>query len=320
VKVAALDLGTNTFLCLIAEVQSGKIGQIYEDQVQVVRLGQGMGKTSTPNIRPQFHPEALKRAETCLKEFSKAIQKHRPEKILAMATSAARDASNAEDLFRIGRELQIPIEIIPGSREAEITYQGSISGQKDFSKNFVVIDIGGGSTEIIFGKGSELKFSQSLDIGCVRLTEKFLATQPASAKSLQDLRGFIAQKLDGLIQAALKKVPFNPAADIALAVAGTPTELARIQIGGEFTPEKIDGFALQQRQLNDWFSEFSLLSSEQITQKFSVTPGRADVILVGVIILQEFCRTLGIEHILVSTRGVRFGVALEIEKRKKESL
>ncbi len=316
-KVAALDLGTNTFLCLIAEVEAGSIKKIYEDQVQVVRLGQGMNRQN--NTAPKsFHPEALARAKTCLTEFSQLIKKHQPEKILAMATSAARDADNAKELFSIGKDLNIPIEIIPGTREAEITYQGSISGQKDFNKNFLVVDIGGGSTEIIFGHDKQLKFYQSLDIGCVRLTERFLRQQPATKESLTELRQEVIFQITKLKNSSGDVNKFGKI-DMALAVAGTPTELARIQIG-EFIPEKIDGFKITLQQLEKWFAEFSKLTPGEITSQFGVSSGRADVILAGVIILAEFCKAFNLESTDVSTRGVRFGVALEIEKRESKKI
>ena len=312
-KVAALDLGTNTFLCLIVEVESGVIKKIIDDQVRIVRLGQGMNRQV--GGKKTIHPEALIRAKSCLKEFAEIIQRHKPDKVLAMATSAAREATNAAELFKIGQEFQIPIEVIPGAREAEITYEGSISGQQNSAQAFLVIDIGGGSTEIILGHGAEVQFSKSLNIGCVRLTESFLPTQPASPENLTRLRQEIADQIKVLKQEVMSQ--FKCTDDyLALAVAGTPTELARIQIG-EFKAEKIDGFQLTKEQLTTWETSFSKLTPEEIARNFGVSAGRADVILVGVMILQEFCRAFNIKGVEVSTRGVRFGVALEIEKREK---
>ena len=105
-KVAALDLGSNTFLCLICDVKESKIETIYEDQVQIVKLGQGLANAN------QFHPEALQRAKKALTDFSVLIKKHKPDKVLAMATSAARDAKNKDELFKICDDLNIPLEII----------------------------------------------------------------------------------------------------------------------------------------------------------------------------------------------------------------
>ena len=312
-RVAALDLGSNTFLCLIAEVDQNQILEVVCDEVQVVRLGQGMSK-SDPSTKPKFHPEALLRAEKCLQDFSQLIQRHRPEKILAMATSAARDASNSQELFEICRKLSIPLEIIPGGLEAQITFQGSISGNTQRAENFCVIDIGGGSTEIILGNQKQVRLAKSLNIGCVRLTEKFLPFQPATELQRQDLQKQIESEI-GSFRQQVSAADLNPQ-PLALAVAGTPTELARIEFGA-FDPKKIDGFQLTQQKLQQRFEEFKICSSEQIQQRYGVSTGRADLILVGVMILQEFCRQFGFEAVEVSTRGVRYGVALEIEKRER---
>ncbi len=306
-KVAALDLGTNTFICLIAEVIGGRITKIYDDQVRIVRLGQGFGHSLCG--RCFFLPEALERAAACLDDFSSLIKNQRPDVVLAMATSAARDAENREELFRLGGKLGLPIEIIPGGQEARITYEGSISGQKDFSKNFVVIDIGGGSTEIVGGYGASIKFSQSVDIGCVRMMERFLKRQPPTPDELGRLQEYVRKELYQ-IKGKMENLPI----DIALAVAGTPTELAKILVG-QFCVEKIDGSHLSINHLTLWRDSFSKRNPQQIQQDFGMSPGRSDVILVGVIILEEFCRLFDQPFLEVSTRGLRFGVAIEAERR-----
>lgn len=302
-RVAALDLGTNSFLCLIAEVEGGKVTKILSDQMQMTRLGQDVNQTH------QFHPEALARAKACLTEFKKKIDEHQPEKTLAMATSAARDVSNADELFKICQELHIPIEIIPGEREAEITFFGSISGLPRDGKTRAVIDVGGGSTEIICGNHHEIFEGESIDIGGVRLTEKFLSKQPADAAEYQNLIKFIAQEMKSLTT-ELKRQKISE----LIAVAGTPTELARVTLGS-FDPAKIDGFRFSQADLKRWFEQIKDLSAEERVKKFGFAPGRADIIVAGILILQTALEQLGLPHIVVSTRGVRFGVALELATR-----
>jgi len=303
-KVAALDLGTNTFLCLVVEVLNGKIEKIIEDQVQIVRLGQEVNKTK------KFHSEALFRADKCLSDFSKIIQKHNPERILAMATSAARDVTNAEELFKIGLKYNIPIEIIPGEKEAEITYRGSTSGLNNELKNIVVLDIGGGSTELILGKGNKVITSESVNIGCVRLSEMFLNQQPATEAQLTKMEEYIEKELSEIIN----KIKQNQVDEI-LAVAGTPTEIARIEIGS-FDAQKIDNMKLSKKLLTEKYNLFSSSTVKEIENKHQVSAGRADVITVGVLILKKVCEILNKEYVLVSTRGVRFGVALEVAERK----
>lgn len=302
-KVAALDLGTNTFLCLIAQVEGGRVTRVFEDQVRVVRLGQDVNQTK------RFHPEAIKRARETLTEFSHLIQKHRPDKILAMATSAARDVSNGEELFQIGRDLGIPIQIIPGEREAEITYAGAVAGFGDQKKRMIV-DVGGGSTELIVGQGTRMMAGESLNLGCVRLTEKFALKTPVETSKLDDVANWIRQEMAPTIQTLVQA---SGGLDEIVAVAGTPTELARIEVGA-FIPEKIDGFVLSEAKLLDWTRKFAAENKESIQQKYGVHPGRADVILVGAMILLECLRLAKAKEMIVSTKGVRYGIALEMVK------
>ena len=303
-KVAALDLGTNTFLCLIAEVKDGQVTKIYDDQVRVVRLGQDVQKTK------RFHPEALVRAQAALSEFSKLIQKHQPEKVLAMATSASRDVENGEDLFQMGRDLGIPIQIIPGAREAEITFQGAVSAFHDQKKRLIV-DVGGGSTEFIVGQGKKMTAGQSVNLGCVRLTEKFGLQTPITKGKLTELTLEIRAELDAVVKNLVHQAS---GVDEVLAVAGTPTEIARIELG-EFIAEKIDGFILTEQKLQHWLEIFQNHSAAELTSKFGVNPGRADVILSGTVLLLETLRACAKTQMLVSTRGVRFGVALEMAEK-----
>lgn len=301
-KVAALDLGSNTFLCLIAEVEAGQIIKTCSDNVEVVRLGQGLEQNKS------FYPEALLRADACLEKFSKIIQQHKPEKILAMATSAARDAQNSEELFALGKKYSIPIEIIPGEQEALITYQGAISGVVG-SKNTLVIDIGGGSTEFIFGRGQTLLAGESYNIGCVRLTERFIKSQPTPQQQIDQVTEFIHEH----IQKAKALAPSDFKLEQILAVAGTPTALVVAEIGG-FDAEKIDGFQLTNTSLQNWLQN---LTTATVAEKINmgIPAGRADVILIGVITLLEALKIFNQTSLTVSTRGVRYGVALEMARR-----
>lgn len=298
-KVAALDLGSNTFLCLICEVQTGKITQIYSDDVQVVRLGQGLSASK------KFHPEALVRAEKTLTEFSHSIAKHQPEKVLAMATSAARDAENKEELFNICKKLNIPLQIISGNQEAEITYSGSVSGFNDKTSRMVV-DIGGGSTEYIAGLGSKLISGHSQNIGCVRMTELFIKSQPTLPDDIDLCKKYLRQVIEE------SKQKLNMDIDQILAVAGTPTALVTAELGG-FDVQKIDGFVLTRIKLEKWLARLTVATIEE-KLNMGIPAGRADVILVGVLILLVTLDVFEKNEITVSTRGVRYGIAIHMEK------
>ena len=296
-KVAALDLGSNTFLCLIAEVEKGRVTRVDHDQVEMVRLGQDVQKTK------QFHPDALIRAEKALQKFRVVIDQHKPERILAMATSAARDVTNGDELFSICKKLDIPLQIIPGGKEAQITFQGAVSASGD-QKSRLVVDIGGGSTEFIFGVGHNLKWGKSLDIGCVRLKERF-------GDDLERVRGEVEGQLSSL--QVLGGFDASFACDEILTVAGTPTEIARIEVG-KFDVAKIDGYRLTSSKLENWIVQFQKRKPAEITKDFGVDPGRADVLLIGVLILRETLRFWKKDELVVSTRGVRYGVAMEVAK------
>lgn len=302
-KIAALDLGTNTFLCLIAEGNKDGIVKVHKDLMQVVRLGQGIDKTG------QFHPDALTRAKACLTEFKKEIDHENVERILAMATSAARDAQNGSELFKIGESLGIPIEIIPGEDEARITYQGATVGLKSSPKNVsLVIDVGGGSTELIVGRGDQIIFSQSLNLGGVRLTERFVSDQPVSFDQQQALKKHIAEQISQILP-DLKKNPIEQ----VIAVAGTPTSLVALEIGG-FDDKKVDGYFLTKERLEYWVQEFAKTSVEFKRAQYQLGE-RADIIYAGALILLSTLEALGLSGMTVSTKGVRYGVALELLRR-----
>jgi exopolyphosphatase / guanosine-5'-triphosphate,3'-diphosphate pyrophosphatase len=300
-KVAALDLGSNTFLCLICDVENSQIKTIYTDEVQVVRLGQGLSQ------HKKFHPEALARAEKTLTDFSNLIQKHKPDKILAMATSAARDAENKNELFEICKKLNIPLQIISGDQEAHITYSGSVSNYTDDTNQShrLVLDIGGGSTEFIIGQGPKLISGHSQNIGCVRLTEKFIVSQPTSDQDIINCKDHIFN----IISESKIKLNANP--DQILAVAGTPTALVVAELG-YFDTKKIDGFVLTRKKIQDWLTRLSKASVDQKIE-MGIPQGRADVILVGVLILLVTMDVFNKNEIIVSTRGVRYGIALYME-------
>lgn len=307
-KVAALDLGSNTFLCLICEVdfkaereigpKEPVIQQVYADEVEVVRLGQGL------QVNKKFHPDALARADVCLQKFKKIIDQYQPEKILAMATAAAREAENKEQLFEICNKHGIPLEIIPGEKEAQITYTGATSAAQS-NKKRLVLDIGGGSTEYILGESLNILFAQSFPIGCVKLTEKFILSQPTSNNEVEACRAEIQKTLAHLSIAQVDEV---------LAVAGTPTTLAAVEIGGLFDPKKIDGYRMTLSHLQSWLQKLKPLSVIE-KQSLGFPQGRADVILVGVLILIETLKKFQLNELIVSTRGVRYGIALEIARR-----
>lgn len=298
-KVAALDLGTNTFLCLIAEGNKDGITHVYKDLMKVVRLGQEVAQ------RGEFHPDALLRARECLTEFKKEIQDQRVDRILAMATSAARDVINGSELFKIGEELGIPIEIIPGQDEARITFLGATAGDLRPNISSLVIDVGGGSTEFILGRDREIIVGESVNIGGVRLTEKFISNQPINDNDEKNMNLFIQQQTHSIFE-KLKQEKI----DQVIAVAGTPTSIVAIEVGG-FDEKKVDGFFLTKDRLQYWVREFANTTVDEKKNKYGLG-GRADIIFAGSSIILRALEALDLPGIFVSTKGVRYGVALEM--------
>lgn len=302
-RVAALDLGSNTFLCLIADISEDGNLSVVLDKSEVVRLGQGVDKSG------EFHPDALQRARACLSEFKKLIEVHKAERVLAAATSAARDAKNGHELFRIGKGLNIPIEIIPGDDEARISFQGATLGLVKNHRR-MIIDIGGGSTELIVGKNNTIEEKISFDIGGVRLTEKFVQAQPVSESDKKQLAEYIRlvtkKYLENLQHLQIEEV---------IAVAGTPTSIAAIELGG-FDPGKIDSFEFPLARLDYWKDVFAKTTVEEKKTRYQLG-GRADIIYAGTTILSEILHALKKNSFRVSTKGVRYGVALEIFKRSQ---
>jgi exopolyphosphatase/guanosine-5'-triphosphate,3'-diphosphate pyrophosphatase len=303
-RVAALDFGTNTFLLLIADVKDGEIKKILHDEVKVVRLGQGVHDSR------KFHPEALERADQCLSGFSKKIAELKVDAVLACATSAARDVSNADELFKITKRYNIPLEIVSGDREAELTFMGTIAGS--LKEPVAIVDVGGGSTEFIVGDAKGLRARQSVDLGSVRLTELFVTKHPIPAPELSEMSSYIQNKLS-----ELKKLVSSARFDRVIAVAGTPTTIAAVDQGMPFETDRVDGYVLSLDRLRHWSEKMALMTVEERQKLAGMEPKRADVIVAGIMILMAGAAAIGAREIIVSTRGLRYGIARELARRTK---
>lgn len=303
-KVAALDLGTNTFLCLIAKKHDNKIVEVYEDLTSTVRLGKNIA------LRNEIESESLLRAESCLKTFSEAINKHQVEKIRAVATSAARDARNGSELITLCRKYNIPVDIISGDEEAAISFSGSVSDlmpDKMDSEQVLTVDIGGGSTELIVGEPSSKKiiFKKSLNIGAVRLTEQYFKTQPPSTKAQDQLNRHVNAEINETVK-ILKNHKFSA----VISAAGTPTTLASLEFGG-YDRDRIHGSRLGVDQIQKWTKKLAELSPEERDIKFN-TGTRSDIILAGAMILENILQGVQKNETLVTIWGVRYGLALSM--------
>ena len=309
--VAGLDFGTNTCLLLVADVQQdGTIDRILQDEVRIVRLGQDVHKTK------RLHPEALQRAEETFKEFSEIIMRHGCEKILACATSAARDVENGQELVELAAKYGIPVDIITGEREAELTFGGTFEAPLETPA--FIIDVGGGSTEFILGDASGIRRRESVDIGSVRLTELFVSTHPVPHNELDKMSAYIDGKLLGLRERFAKTVTdskIDLSAGIkVVAVAGTPTTLASMDQGLAFESDRVQGHVLTNANLETWLAKLSRMTIDERRDLAGMEPKRADVIVAGVMTLLKSSEALGARQLEVSTRGLRYGVARALAK------
>ncbi len=291
--MAAIDLGSNSFLCLIAE--AGKNGQLKElyDTIEYVKLGEGVHQNKV------FSEGALKRAEDAFIKFDRLIKKYNVDKVVSVATSAARDVSNRDRFFDLGKKYNIPIDIVSGEREAELTYLGVLSGRPD-RPNFCVIDIGGGSTEFAYKKQDKLH-AVSFNIGCVRLTELFLHSEPEVATEINAFRNYLKKNLVNIDFGGLELV----------GVAGTPTTLASLHLEKDFDPTLIDNFELTKGHIGQLIEKMNKLTVGERRQLKGIDAPRADVIMAGALILEHVLEETGLDKITVSSRGVRYGLAFQ---------
>lgn len=307
-KFAALDLGSNSFLCLLGEGESGQISRVEKDLVELVRLGEGLSKNK------RFSEQALKRARGALEIFQKEIEIFRPQLILAMATAAARDAENKEDLENICRNLNIPLKIISGGEEARLTYQGALaqikSSPSSQDKNYLVVDVGGRSTELVAGRGSKFERGKSISLGVVELTELFSLQTARSPEETKTARQDVSQRLrKGFADDLGKRIFERP--DQILAVAGTPTALAQMFVGS-FDADKIERLEISSENIEEKIREVLSLGPVGVTKKYQIPEKRSDVLLAGALILSEILRFLEASQLKVSTKGIRYGIAMDL--------
>ncbi len=297
-KVAAIDCGTNTTLLLIAEIENGRIEKVFRDEIVTTRLGQDVSKTK------RLHPEALARMDECLKRYSEIISCEKPERILCVATSAARDVSNASELFAIGEHYGIPIHVIEGEIEARMTFDGATFDRVE-KDGLCVIDVGGGSTEII-GSHSGRLVGKSVNVGSVRLTEMFVTRYPTPQDEVQRLFEYATQKFD----AASDDLPKGPIREV-IAVAGTPTTLAAVLQNKKYSEHAVHGFKINCATLEDWVYRFAKMDLKTRMNVTGMDKKRADVIVAGTAVLLAALRALRVDAMTVSVRGVRYGIALQ---------
>lgn len=300
-RISSLDIGTNTILLLVAEVDSKGGLNVLRDEHAFARLGRNVDRDRT------IAAESFETSLAILARFKEVSENMHVERIVACGTSALRDAANrTEYLEYIRKQLGLDIRILSGDEEAALTYAGSVAQFviPDRVQEFAVLDIGGGSTELTRGVNTQLETRQSLDVGCVRLTERILLTSPPSHDALQHAQREIREYVK---QFAL----LGPTARV-VGVAGTLTTLAALHLKlATFDASRVGGHVLNRAAIQNIFDELKVKSLVNLESYPQILKGRADIILAGVLILLETMNQLQTSSITVSERGLRFGVLLE---------
>ncbi|NTV02334.1 MAG: Ppx/GppA family phosphatase [Chlorobiaceae bacterium] len=298
-RTACIDVGTNTALLLVADLDpvTGRIVPV-EHRQTIIRLGQSVDEGRV------ICREAIDRLVACMSEYAELCRSLGVGEVVAAGTSALRDASNRDEVIgEVLRGTGIGLRCISGTEEAELTFFGAVAGMPEVPEPFTVIDIGGGSTEVITGTADAVARSVSIDIGSVRLTERFLTGMPPAPGEFEAAR----EEIDRLLSANLAS--FSTPKQEVFGVAGTLTTIAQVCMGEKrFDPEKVQGYRLGKDQVDRLLERLSSMQLHEVVG-LGVPEGRADVILMGTLILHRFMLMLGIERVTVSIQGLRFGMA-----------
>lgn len=299
-RVAVADMGTNSTRLLVADVEDGEVKEL-ERRSTVTRLGRGVDTSR------QLATEAIEDVVSAVGEYIKLYEPLEPDVVLALATSAVRDAENSGAFIAELRErFALNARILTGEEEARLTYVGAVAGRAP-SDGTLVIDIGGGSTEIVVGSGREMAFHTSLQLGTVRHTERHIRNDPPTAPELEALAEDIRKQLFAELAAA----DFFEI-HTGIAVAGTPTSLAAIdQELDPYDPERVHGYVLSLDAIQHMYSMLSGKSLEERLNVPGLHPGRAPTIVAGVVILIQAMRAFGLQEIEVSEHDILYGAALE---------
>jgi exopolyphosphatase / guanosine-5'-triphosphate,3'-diphosphate pyrophosphatase len=302
-RVAAIDCGTNSIRLLIADIDGNNFREVVRD-MEIVRLGQGVDETG------QFHPDAIARTLAAVDKFAAEIAKRGVEKIRFCATSATRDATNRH-LFVDGvrERLGIELEVISGDEEAALSFAGAIKDLDPSNGPFLVVDIGGGSTEFVFGT-STVEAARSVNIGCVRMTERHFASVPATPEQIEAARSDI----QAAIAQAAAVVPITKAKTL-VAVAGTATTVAAAALDlPEYDRYAIHLSRISAQQTHDAATMFATSTREQRLALGYMHPGRVDVIAAGSLVLSEIIKATGASEFVASESDILDGMAFSLAR------
>lgn len=305
-NIASIDIGTNTVLLLIAKVNlSDKSLTTLLNEYEMPRIGKG--------LKPGFPitEDRIGALFNILSRYNKIIKEHKCEHVFVNATNAFRIASNSQEIKnKIKDQFAFETNIIDGSTEAKYSYLGAISTVK--SNYYIVIDIGGGSTEIVYGSTDEILYGESFHIGAVSLTEEFIKNDPPTDYEIELCNYKIVEVFQKLNEKSFEKFS-------GIAVAGTPTSLASIKLGlKEYDENKLSNALILMNEIKD--ITFNYLMKKRKTEVLNEYPkivrGREDILPAGSLILLNLMEILKFDKLIVSTRGIRYGAVVEFMNNK----
>jgi exopolyphosphatase/guanosine-5'-triphosphate,3'-diphosphate pyrophosphatase len=311
-RVAAIDCGTNSIRLLVADAEAdGRLSDVHRE-MRIVRLGQGVDATGV------LDPAAIERTRVALADYTTILRDAGAERVRMVATSATRDAANREDFFGMVRQtLGTDAEVISGDTEARLSFTGAVGDLAAADGPFVVVDVGGGSTELVVGSlgaggAVEIHAARSVDVGCVRLTERCLRSDPPTPAERAEAR----EVASAILAEAFEHVPVA-GATTWVGVAGTVTTLSAIAMDlPEYDADKIHLSRLPVPELHRVADQLLTLSRDQRMEFGSMHPGRVDVIgggaLIVALLADELARRAGITELVVSEHDILDGIALSV--------
>lgn len=299
-RIAAIDIGTVTMRVLIADVdEQGVISELHRD-ICLTHIGKDLSRTGMLNA------EGMQSAFGAWERFSVAIDMLNPQKVICVATSAARDAQNSREFLEGLRSRGLEVNIIAGDREALLSFRGA-TYQRNVH-DLLVIDPGGGSTECIFshdGRDESDLIMRSLNIGSRRLTDMFLHAPIATPDELAQTRSYIAE----MYEPFYKTLPIKPRELVAM--AGTATTLVTMRDSiGEYDPSLVHGQHVSSHEINEMVSRLASLTSQEREEIVGLEPKRAGVILAGVFIIAEIMRISKLSEVTISDYDILYGIIL----------
>ncbi len=295
-KIASIDIGSNTVLLLLAESIAANRFRTIDNFYRMPRIGRGLANGEF------ITNESIERLFEVMTEYSGIISEHNCDAVILTATAAMRKAGNSDVIIKLIKDkYNWDVNIVEGKEEARLSFIGATS---DFpsTENIILIDIGGGSTEVIYGNSDEIFFSASIPLGAVNLTEKYVTQYPISENEVNEIRSTIKKEFGYLINNL-------PQSNLTIAVAGTPTTLSSINKGlKEYNEKIIEGSTLSRNEIVSIIEKLKPLTPDKILENFGdIVRGRNDVIFTGALILHYLVTVLNIDGIMVSGKGIRYG-------------